>query len=103
MKVNKDVLWFNENIKPFLNGYLLSYSSFQKGDFGNLERIEVEGFEKLATVEFWSKGWVGIDIYDCALDTQVMNVLLSPEDGGSVVEAFGDFVEALTKNRGGAS
>jgi len=102
MKTHKDVLWFNEKIKPFLNGYLLSYSSFQKGDFGSSERIEIEGFEKLATVEFWSKGWVGIDIYDCALDAQIMNVLLSPEDAASAVKAFGNFIEALTENRGGA-
>lgn len=102
MKTNKDTLWFNENIKPFLNGYLLSYSSFQKGDFGNLERIELEGFQKLATVEFWSKGWVGIDIYDCTLDAQVMNVLLSPEDVGCAVKEFGNFIQALTENRSDA-
>lgn len=93
-----DSSWFNEGIKPLLNGYSLEYSSFPNGDFGDLERIELEGFNKLGTVEFWSKGWVGIDIYDCALDDQIMNVLLSPEEKESIPQAFERFVKILTQD-----
>lgn len=28
---------------PFLKGYTLEYSEFANGDFGDLERIEIEG------------------------------------------------------------
>lgn len=90
--------WFDESIRPFLKGYSLEYSSFPDGDFGDLERVELEGFNKLGTVEFWSKGWIGIDIYDCALDGQVMNVLLSPEEKESVPQAFERFIEILTQD-----
>ncbi|KAA5841536.1 hypothetical protein F2A38_13380 [Pseudomonas chlororaphis] len=93
-----DCSWFDENIKPLLNGCLLEYSSFSGGDFGDLERVEVEISNKLGTVEFWSKGWVGIDVYDCALDEQVLNVLLSPEEGESVPQAFNRFVEILMRD-----
>lgn len=93
-----DGSWFNESVKPLLKGFSLEHSSFADGDFGDLERIELEGFNKLGTVEFWSKGWVGIDIYDCALDEQVMNVLLSPEEEESVSQAFEIFVKILMQD-----
>lgn len=91
--------WFDENVKPLLTGFSLEYSSFADGDFGDLKRIELEGFDKLGTVEFWSKGWVGMDIYDLALDDQVMNMLLSPEEGESVFQAFDRFIKILTQDR----
>lgn len=92
-----DICWFNENVKPLLKGFSLEYSLFAGGEFGELERIELEGFNKLGTVEFWSKGWVGIDIYDCAIDYQVMNVLLSPEEAESVSQAFERLIKILTQ------
>ncbi|MBX8509872.1 hypothetical protein K5D34_09330 [Pseudomonas cichorii] len=93
-----DSSWFNESVKPLLKGFSLEYSSFADGEFGDLERIELEGFNKLGTVEFWSKGWVGVDIYDCALDDQVMNVLLSPEEEGAVSQVFERFVKILMQD-----
>lgn len=93
-----DGSWFNERVKPHLKGFSLEYSSFAGGDFGDLERIELEGFNKLGTVEFWSEGWVGIDIYDCVLDEQVMNVLLSPEEEESISQVFEQFVKILTQD-----
>jgi len=93
-----DGAWFNERVKPLLKGFALEYSSFADGDFSDLERTELEGFNKLGTVEFWSKGWVGINIYDCALDGQVMNVLLSLEEKESVSQAFEKFIKILTQD-----
>lgn len=90
--------WFDENVKPLLNGFSLEYSSFTDGNFGDLERIELEGFNKLGTVEFWSRGWVSIDIYDCTIDEQVMNILLSPEEGRAVSKALDRFIEILTQD-----
>lgn len=93
-----DSAWFDESVKPLLKGFSLEYSSFAEGDFGALERIELEGFNKLGTVEFWSKGWVGIDIYDLILDNQVMNILLSPEEKESAPQAFEKFIKTLTQD-----
>jgi len=92
-----DSSWFDESVKPFLKGYSLEYSLFSNGDFGDLERIELEGFNKVGAVEFWSKGWVSIDIYDRALDDQVMNVLLSPEEKESAHQEFERFIKILTR------
>lgn len=93
-----DSSWFNESVRPLLKGFSLECSSFSGGDFGDLERIELEGFNKLGTVEFWSKGWVGIDIYDCAIDEQVMNVLLSPGERERVSLEFEKFIKILRSN-----
>lgn len=75
-----DIYQFNDNIKPLLSGYLVQNSSFTTGDFGALERVELEGNNKLATLDFWFAGWLGVDVFDCSIDEQVMNVLLSPEE-----------------------
>lgn len=93
-----DAFQFDKEVRPLLKGYSVEYSTFANGDFGNLERIELQGFNKLATVEFWSEGWIGIDMYDCACDEQVINILLSPEDKDLVSEVFENFLDALNRN-----
>ena len=45
-----------------------------------MERVEFERGDKLGTVDIWSKGWVSIDVYDSALDAQLVNLLLSPDE-----------------------
>lgn len=93
-----DAIQFNKEVTPLLKGYSLEYSTFASGEFGSLERIELEGFNKMATVEFWSEGWVGIDIYDCACDEQVMNILLSPAEKNLVPKAFEKLLDTLNRN-----
>lgn len=51
-----DAFQFNKEVESLLKGYAVEYSAFASGDFGNLERIGLEGFNTLATVEFWSEG-----------------------------------------------
>ncbi|MBV6778871.1 hypothetical protein KWH37_20975 [Xanthomonas campestris pv. carissae] len=70
---------FKENFLSFMNGCEFIYSEFKNGDFGDLQRVEVESFNKMGAVEFWSSGWVGIDLVDCVSGTQEISVLLSPE------------------------
>ena len=53
-----------KEIKPLLYRYTMQHTKFTNGDFGSLERIEMEGFNKLSTIYSWSKGWSGIDVYD---------------------------------------
>lgn len=75
-----DINFFKAEIAPRLAGYELQYSSFRNGDFGDLERVEFEKGDKLGTVDLWSKGWMSIDVYDTALDAQLINLLLSPDE-----------------------
>ncbi|GFZ63485.1 hypothetical protein PSE10B_00070 [Pseudomonas amygdali pv. eriobotryae] len=93
-----DAFQFNKEVKSLLKGYAVEYSAFASGDFGNLERIGLEGFNTLATVEFCSEGWIGIDIYDCACDEQVMNILLSPEEKDLVPKTFEKLLDILNRN-----
>lgn len=72
--------FFKKEIQPILEGYNFQYSSFPNGDFGDLERVEFEGHNKIGTVDFWSKGWISIDIYDLILDDQLINLLLGPDE-----------------------
>ncbi|WP_448093794.1 hypothetical protein [Pseudomonas lini] len=63
-----NVDYFNWYIKPLLKDCSFKYSSFSNGDFGDLERVEIDGRGKVGAVEFWSMGWMGVDVYDCILD-----------------------------------
>jgi len=90
-----NLLQFDSQLVPLLQGYSVEYSQFEGGDFGALERVELDGFSKLATVEFWSRGWIGVDIYDCLIDEQLMNVLLSPDDAELEVDVFQRFISIL--------
>lgn len=75
-----DIIFFKTSIEPMLDGYSFKYSSFSSGDFGALERVEFEGYNKVGTVDFWSQGFIGIDVYDLILDEQQLNILLCPQD-----------------------
>ncbi|GKW06312.1 hypothetical protein [Pectobacterium carotovorum] len=75
-----DINFFKKKIEPILVRYSFQYTSFLDGDFGDLERVEFEGHNKVGTVDFWSKGWISIDIYDLVLDDQRLNLLLGPDE-----------------------
>lgn len=90
-----DICHFKQHIEPSLEGYKVSYSSYLNGDFGNLDRVEIAGLNMLATVEIWSKGWFGIDVYDYSLDEQVMNFLLSPEEISLIPQVLEDLLKKL--------
>lgn len=88
---------FNEQIKPKLTEYTFEYSSFTNGEFGDLERVELGGREKVGTIDFWSKGWISIDIYDCAIEEQILNSLSSPDEHELIERNFRTLVDLLTK------
>lgn len=90
-----DLLKFNEEVKPLLEGYSIEYLMFQNGEFGDLARVELISPAKVATVDFWSKGWVGIDIYDCKCDEQVMNILVSPDERSLFPQVFEEFINKM--------
>lgn len=75
-----DVSHFKNNFSHKLINYKLTYSSYPDGDFGYLERVVIEGPDKVAGIDFWSRGWLDIDVYDLVLDQQVMNVLIEPAE-----------------------
>lgn len=86
---------FDKEVKPLLKGYSFEYSSFPNEGFGDLERMGLGGLNKLATVELWSKGWISVDMYDCACDEQVMSILLSPEEKNLVPRLIEEFLNKM--------
>lgn len=90
--------FFKTKVAPHLAGYELQYSSFSNGDFGDLERVEFERGDKLGTVDIWSKGWMSIDVYDSTLDTQLINLLLSPDELEQQKKAIENLIRILEVN-----
>ena len=90
--------FFKTKVAPYLAGYELQYSSFSNGDFGDLERVEFERGDKLGTVDIWSKGWMSIDVYDSALDAQLINLLLSPDELEQQKKAIKNLIWILEVN-----
>lgn len=90
--------FFKTEIAPHLPGYELQYSFFRNGDFGDLERVELERGNKLGTVDMWSKGWMSIDVYDSALDAQLINLLLSPDELEEQKKAIENLIRILEVN-----
>jgi RecA/RadA recombinase len=90
--------FFKTEVAPHLAGYELQYSSFSNGDFGDLERVEFERGDKLGTVDIWSKGWMSIDVYDSALDAQLINLLLSPDELEQQKKAIENLIRILEVN-----
>lgn len=84
----KNLNWFNTTLLPKLSGYDIKFNTFKGGDFGDLERIEIEGNEKGVTIDFWSLGWISIHAYDYALDMEIMNVLTEPHEQIKIEDAF---------------
>lgn len=90
-----DINYIKNNVSSKLSNYKLTYRSFPSGDFGSLERLEIDGCNKLGGIDVWSKGWLDIDIYDLTLDKVVMNVLLKPSETQEQEKAIAKFLEIL--------
>ncbi len=86
----------NTSSQTYLN-ILLSTRIFSGGDFGDLERVEFEGRGKVGTIDFWSQGWIGVDVFDCNSDEQILNKMLSPDERESTVKTFEILMELLSR------
>ncbi|QLJ63739.1 hypothetical protein HP437_00435 (plasmid) [Serratia marcescens] len=75
-----DIKEFINEVIPKLEGYTFKYSTFSEGDFGSLERVEFEGNGKVGAIDFWSSGWLGLDVYDMRLNDQILNQLMEPNE-----------------------
>jgi hypothetical protein len=92
-----NIQYFIKNIEPLLIEYNLKYSSYSNGDFGDLERVIIDGKNKLAGIDFWSEGWLDIDIYDLSIDKQIMSIMLDPTEIKQQIEELNIFVKMMLK------
>ncbi|SFQ23376.1 hypothetical protein [Hymenobacter arizonensis] len=84
MATRYTLAWFQNEIEPQLSGFSLSYSSFEKGDFGNLERVEFESGGLMGTFDFWSYGWLDLHVIDPLIGEEQLNVFNEPEKSQAV-------------------
>ncbi|GAA5107833.1 hypothetical protein GCM10023211_09360 [Orbus sasakiae] len=94
-----DMNYIKNNVSPKLTNYKLTYSSYPSGDFGSLERVVVEGRNKMGGIDVWSKGWLDINIYDLTLDKEVMNILLEPSETQEQEIAIAKFLGILLSEK----
>ncbi|MDR2039449.1 MAG: hypothetical protein LBQ60_16120 [Bacteroidales bacterium] len=94
--MEKDKIWFKNEFIPLLSQeYKIEYSVFQDGDFGNLERFEIEGNNKGGNIDFWSLGWLNIHLVDYESGNELLNILLEPHQEREKEEAFKKLEEFL--------
>ena len=60
--------------------YKITYRSYKNGDFGDLDQIIIKSKILGDGIDFWSSGWLGIELYDYEKDKQIINVLLEPTE-----------------------
>jgi hypothetical protein len=95
MLINSE--WFKKDILPLFQEYKIEWSTFKNGDFGDLERAELEGCNKGVSIDFWSSGWLGIHAYDYKTENTILNVLLEPEQYLEKEKAFKELQSLLKK------
>lgn len=95
MEIVKDIFWFKENTAPNLKDYQITYKSFKNGDFGDIERVEFEGKGQGGYIDFWSSGWLNIELYHYEQKRSIMNVLLEPEEYLEKDKAFEELQNIL--------
>jgi hypothetical protein len=77
MSIN--INWFKNKFSPFIEqNYNTEYLFFKDSDFGDIERVEFEGYDKGGTIDFWSTGYLSIHIVDYLKKEEIINVFLEP-------------------------
>lgn len=89
----KTLEWFRTEITPRLLDYKLEYRSYKNGDFGDLEQVIIKSEKKEGSIDFWSLGWLGLELYDYEKDEHLVNILLEPEE--ECKEIFEKFLALL--------
>ena len=83
-----DIVWFKTSVVPKLENCQIEYHSFANGDFGDLERVELEKAGIGVTLDFWSLGWLGIHAISYKSGEEIINLLLEPDEKGKKEEVF---------------
>jgi hypothetical protein len=91
----KNVVWFKEEMEPYLKTFEIKYKFFEKGDFGELNQVEFNSKEKGGEIDFWSSGWLGIHFVDYIKGEELLNVFLEPQQEEEKENAFKRLQELL--------
>jgi hypothetical protein len=81
--------FFNDFIKNQIpKSYLLAWSKFTEGDFGDLTRVTFDSEVLCGCVDFWSNGTVNMDLFNILKNEQVFNILCFKEEEQQIKESF---------------
>jgi len=70
--------WFKKELESKLENYEMTFSFFENGDFGNLDRVEFENLRKVGNIDFWDSGWIEIHLVDYKEEKELFHVMLEP-------------------------
>ena len=91
----KNVNWFRKEVEPLLINSVAQYRHFLNGDFGALDRVEINSDKIAIEVDFWELDWLGIYIWDCNLQVEVLNVLSSPSEEADKQENISKLIQTI--------
>ncbi|BBB62642.1 hypothetical protein UNDKW_4369 [Undibacterium sp. KW1] len=95
--MNEHLAYFKELVEPLIPAsYVLTWTEYLEGDFGDLKRLEFSSSSKIGAIDFWSKDWLAIDVVDLDAEDQVLNVLYSPEQMHEIPAGFARLLEILS-------
>lgn len=95
--MNEHLAYFKELVEPQISSsYILAWTEFLEGDFGDVKRLEFSSSSKVGAIDFWSKDWLAIDVVDLERGDQVLNVLYSPDQMHKIPAGFARLLEILS-------
>ncbi len=80
---------------PTLKDYEIEYRYYKDGDFGSLNQVIFNSPRQGGGVDFWSLGWLGIDLYSYEQEKTLLNILLEPDHQKEKDEALKRLQELL--------
>ncbi|QTY27911.1 hypothetical protein [Flavobacterium sp. CS20] len=87
---------FLKEIEPKMNNFEIIHKDFKEGDFGSLEQIEFNSENIGGNIDFWSKGWLGIFLWDYKKEKEILNTLNEPNEEKDKKENFEKMKEIIT-------
>lgn len=89
---------FLNEIEPKMDNFEIIHKNFKEGDFGALEQIEFNSDNIGGNIDFWSKGWLGIFLWDYKKEEEILNILNEPDEVQNKIENFEKMKDVITAN-----
>ena len=98
MKNRKILNCFKEKLEPKMKNFEIIFKDFKNGDFGELLQIEFNSTKIGGNIDLWSKGWLGIFLWDFENDEEIMNILNEPNEEKSKEANLNSLESIILKN-----
>jgi len=92
----RNLNWFKKEIAPQLDNFEIIYKQFDNGDFGDMEQVEFNSEIIGGNIDFWSKGWLGVYLWDFIKEEELINRMLEPSEIQEQEDCLKLLIEKLT-------